>query len=63
MANSPRKDNVVRFRQQDRSKPGRTPSGSSRGWRALVRGREGWVGLALIVVIAVAIVAWQRLAG
>ena len=64
MATPPRKDNVVRFSKPTR--PNGTPNGSrppTRDWRALLRGREGLVGLVVIVVLAVAIVAWRRLAG
>ena len=64
MATPPRKDNVVRFNKPAR--PNGTPNGSRpppRDWRAQLRGREGWLWLAVIVVLAVAIEAWRLLAG
>ena len=43
--------------------PPRRPSGTPADLANLIRGREGIVGLVLIIAIAVAIVAWQRLSG
>ena len=69
----PPSDNVVNFKKLQReaaqkkaSGPGPgggKPSGppDPRAWLKRLEGREGWVGLAVIVVIAVVIVLWRRL--
>lgn len=64
MATPPRKDNVVRFNKSTRPNGGTNGSRPpTRDWRAMIRGREGLVGLVVIVVLAVAIVVWRRVVG
>ena len=57
-----RPDNVVRFeRPAKKSDP--TVSRPAPDLRAAIAGREGWIGLAVIILLAVALVAWNRLGG
>ena len=64
MADSPRKDNVVKFRKIERPPPPGAPRPEpGAGLRRLIKGREGYVWWALIILIAIALVAWQRVMG
>lgn len=57
-----RPDNVVRFERRTKE-PDAPAAKAPLDVRRLIAGREGWVGLAVIIILAVALVAWNRLAG